>query len=480
MRKPNVSRLSLKSLRDHVNATTLDVALPDDDGDVHAMVYVPRFTVPVGLVAPSVPSQDLHLGGFLVDKFPASAIEYVGGIDKAASRPLAAPRIVLSDADQVVGRRTFGGSPVSLMSVREWGHLGWLSALLGHTLKGNTQGRRDARDPDEWPSYADRFGATDLTVPGTGPLSWSHNGLPSGIVDLLGNLMHYLAVDGAAPGSLLVIREAVLSEPGGINDIEGDFQISNPSHTYDSWYSFTNWPATNGLLRIDDELLVYESLTIDGGDPSIAHLVNCTRAQYGTSAVVHNEDAHAQLERWHVVAPGSYTGALGSAIDADDTEIVVDWGAAAHGQRDAEPTVGDVLCLEGEDVRVDQVVGATLTVTRGHNATTPGPHDAGVLFAKYPTTMTRASQGYVTGYAAGALRTHVDLEQLYLPAATQTSAPAGVASFIQFRLNSAAAWYLLRGASSARNAAESQLAMQLLADSTLPSGNQFRCVFYVS
>jgi hypothetical protein len=366
------------------------------------------------------------------------------------------------------------------MGVREWGHLAWLVALLGHTLKGNTQSRRDARDPDEWASYADRVGALQFTVPGSGPLSWFHNGLPSGIVDLLGNLPHFLATDGAAPASLLVVREAVLSDPDGITDEDTDFYISNPRHGYDSWFSFENWPESNGLIRIDNELVSYGTLTIDENDASIAHLTNCTRGRYGTSAASHAEDAAMQLERWHTVAPGSYAAKLAAGIDDQVGQLGLDWNAFSHGARDANPTIGDVLCLENEDVLVTGINGTDLAVTRGHNGTTPAAHLAGAFVVKYPTTMTRAQQGYVSGFATGAVRTHVDLEPLYLPAACQAAEPAGIQPYVQFSLKDAAAWYVLRGAPNQRNAAESQLSLQVLSGASVPNGNQWRCVRYVS
>lgn len=443
--KPSIDRLSLKSLRDRMSSLFLETPMVDDDGDVHTMIYVQRVTLPASCIAEGVPSRDLNLGGFLVDKYQASAIELIGGIQKAASRPLVEPEQFDEDTEAVVERRQFGGMPCRALGPTEWGHIAWIVRWLGHEIYGNTASGRDARDDDAFASYGEVVGAGPYTTGGgLCPPSWFHNGQPQGISDLIGNWGHLLLRDERlAPGAVLVERPAVLSESGGINDSETNFEIRND---LEDRYPLSDWPATDGLLLIGDERIVYATLT--DNEDGTATLAGCTRGAYGTTPAAHDEDADLVLERWHAVLPGGYTGRLDGAIDDTQTEVDVDWAEFGHGSRQAEPAEGDVVCLDNEDLLIESIDGATVTVQRGYNGTTPAAHDDLAIFTRYPTTMTRLSQGYVRGYATGTMHTHVDLEELYLPRETQTDVPTeGPKRTVTARLHPPAAgvWYMRRG-----------------------------------
>lgn len=64
----NVSKLSLASLREQINAATRTVEFQTDDGALTQMVYVPKFTVPAGVFeGGAFPKYDMNLGGFFMD-----------------------------------------------------------------------------------------------------------------------------------------------------------------------------------------------------------------------------------------------------------------------------------------------------------------------------------------------------------------------------------------------------------------------------
>ena len=44
-----IKHLSLKALREQINAQTREVHFLTDDGAITQMVYIPKFTVPAGL-----------------------------------------------------------------------------------------------------------------------------------------------------------------------------------------------------------------------------------------------------------------------------------------------------------------------------------------------------------------------------------------------------------------------------------------------
>ena len=66
-----IDYLSLKALRDQINAGTRNVTFVTDDGAPTQMVYIPRFTIPAGSMDTNgFPASDLTLGGFFSDKYP--------------------------------------------------------------------------------------------------------------------------------------------------------------------------------------------------------------------------------------------------------------------------------------------------------------------------------------------------------------------------------------------------------------------------
>lgn len=421
-------------LLDYIRRATRTLVLTDDDGDPHHMVFIPRFRIEAGAIAEGIPAHDLLLGGFCVDKYPCATKTFAGGAVKAVSRPLVAPVVSLTATEMAaaVSRRRFNGVACRMMGLREWGHLAWLVRLAGVELKGNLANGRDPRDADEWQSFAEP-GYAAPALAGTGPLSWFHNELPDGVADLLG-IPHALEASDIQTGVLGIVREATLI--GAIDAVETDFVVEDPRALHPPEAGFAHWPTTNGLIMLepDDiakrEFVVYGQLVPDPEDPARATLVNCLRGQYSTSADTHADGVACEQRAYHCIIPGGYAGFVDDAglnnTTPGSATFAWTYGMWAHGSRDAAPAAGDVLCCVDEDLLVESVDGNEMTVTRGHNETLIAAHPSGYPFACYSPTMNRDGQGRCVGYSDGVPRPHVDVEELYLPAAAAAAVPAGV------------------------------------------------------
>jgi hypothetical protein len=401
------------------------MSMQDSDGDAHIMIWVPRFRIPADLFGTGVPAQELKLGGFLVDALPASSISFPGGVLKAASNPNLQPAegATVAEAQAQAALRALGQSSAEVMGPREWGHLAWLIRVVGAEVKGNFDGGRDPRDANAWENYAEP--GYGQTYPGTSPQSWASNGQANGIVELLGNRYHMLpaTVQG---GALLIERSGELAED--IDDLANEFEIIDHMGDHAPNAGFAGWPASNGLVRISDELIVYEDLVINGGDPSRATLTNCSRGEYGTSADSHSEGDACHNQHWVCLIPNGYTGvAADGGLDNTDDESTFSWhyGPYGHGDRDESIQEDDILCCGIEDMQVQSVVGDQVTVLRGYNGTTKVAHPFGSTIACYSPDMTRTEQGKLKGFVDGTIRTGADVEDRYLAAATTVDAPEG-------------------------------------------------------
>lgn len=198
----------------------------------------------------------------------------------------------------------------------------------------------------------------------------------------------------------------------------------------------------NGLVIVDTgastEFIVYGQL-VPGQVPYRATLVDCQRGCFGTSPAAHFANVRADNRMLHCLIPGGYTAVIdGDGLNnTNPGQATFFWkyGIFEYGTRDGEPTPGTVLCCENEDLRVDSVNGAQMTVTRGFNGTPIAAHGNGRYFSQYSPTLRRASQGVQDGYALGPLRTHPDLQPLMLPLTTQATAPDGIRDFVWIDLH---------------------------------------------
>lgn len=440
---PNTSMRQLANrtayLRQRLAAMTQTVVMHDDEGVAHHMVWVPRFRLAQGALGTGLPSRELRMGGFLVDKYPCVALDYVGGAVKALSAPMRKPwgTLTLPEATAAAQARKFDGRSARLMTLREWGHLDWLIRAIGHDLRGNLDDGRDPRDTDVWESFGEP--GQGRVYAGSGPVSWFHNEHYDGIADLLGNVQHMLGESGfwyatrfyCNAGCLQVVRPATLVN--AIDAAEVSFEIQDPAGMYFPKAGFNQWPATAGLLLLHDgsgatEFVIYGTLVINPYMPWRATVTDCVRGRFGFGADPWNVGAACGLVRYHHLVPGSYIIESVEGLANEAGPSTVDWGYGRFefGTRDALPAINDVLCCYNEDLLVQGVSGQRLTVARGHNGTTIASHPAGRHLVKYSTTLNRSAQGQQTGYATGVVRTHADLEELRLPAVTQTGMPASL------------------------------------------------------
>lgn len=456
--RPNISKLSLKSLKDRLNAAVQTVVMPDSNGHLHHMVWIPRFRVPAGIFADG-PSQDLKLGGCLVDKYLLSA-RYIqpGPTLHGVSQPFAIPLTnkTLAEYRALAAARDLNLDQASpprvchVLSDREWGHLAWLVRILGHDLHGNSAHGRDAAAPDLWEHYCETSQA-GAGFGGTGPLAWSHNLLPGGIHDLLGHALHM--VDSAYQwGCVLVARRAVLDDDEGISDQDTTFVVRDDAAQHQPAASFAGWPAEGGLIDLEGEDIVYGALTREVGT-NRATLSECLR----TNGVPHANGATVEHRQYHCILPGGYSAFVdGDGLDNASDPAIFEWslGMFGYGTRDASPAPGDLVCCddqvhEAEDLLVLQVEGSQMTVARGQNGTPVSPHCHGSALIKYPPSMTRAGVGRVTGWVT-ALRAGGLVEEIGLPASAAIAPPAAPLGFADLRLNTGLGPVpLLRGSYSA-------------------------------
>ena len=83
------------------------------------------------------------------------------------------------------------GDGFHLMTNLEWALLALLSAANGHDVRGNTNRGKSHSHPEEKGTLANRGG---ITLTGSGPASWRHDGSMFGVSDLVGNIWEW--VDG--------------------------------------------------------------------------------------------------------------------------------------------------------------------------------------------------------------------------------------------------------------------------------------------
>ncbi|MBM4394348.1 MAG: hypothetical protein FJ087_01505 [Deltaproteobacteria bacterium] len=434
----NIDRLSLKALQDRLNAGLQLAVLQDALGDQHHMVWVPRFRVPAGWFGdpspPSDPSEDLLLGGFLVDKYLCSPrYAAVEPTTRAVSAPFRLPSVGFASKAVAVAQAAARNlnlnvglmdtpSPAHIMTLREWGHLAWLVRMLGHDLRGNTHGGRDDSDAVLWQNFAE-VNAAGPHYGGTGPLSWFHNRLANGIADLGGNVLQLMA-DEIAWGALHMYRSAELDDDEGISDADETFVLRDDAGLYPPNRGFAGWPEANGLLRIGTEHIVYGHLVVDPNGYR-ATVSECQRGAYGTVAAPHAKGDAAPLRWFQCLVPGGYTVKVtGTGLNNTTSPVTFswEWNLWGHGAHDASPAPGDLLCCDDgvnpfEDLLVTGVSGGQMTVARGQNGTPVNAHGTAPMLVRYSPTMNRVAAGVVNGYIR-TLRAGTFVSEMALPGTT--------------------------------------------------------------
>ena len=424
-----IKHLSLKSLREQINAQTREIHFLTDDGAITQMVYVPKFTVPAGLFeGGKFPAQPINLGGFFIDKYSCShkkATPFARGIGNnptindgdTNNVPVSLPgkvawtHINFDNAKKACANRKINGAPCHLVTMKEYATIIYLIKILGHEIRGNNNHGKDYRDTDAWENRGIRDVTNDAgdhnrVLTGTGPVSWSHNGTAQGIYDILGNTMEWLdfVIDN---GIYTHEKHARVNDNDGITD-------KDTTITLDTMESGEMWPSS-GMIKIEDEYISYSAINDQGDGRAI--LSGCARAQKGSVAAAHANDVMVYQLTDYCIKPGSCTAyiANGSGISAADTSIT--YTGLINGPGGNGFATGDIIQIENEQVKVTAVMPNTLTIERAQNGSAAGSHDKGVGITKSTPLMSNVSSSnnaYQQGWLI-AMRTEIDLAPLMLP-----------------------------------------------------------------
>lgn len=421
----NISNLSLASLREQINAQTRTVEFQTDDGALTQMVYVPKFTVPAGAFENGAyPKRDLNLGGFFMDKYQCShkkATAFSRGIndgatitsDDTTNIPVSLPGKVVwtqidwTNAKQACANRKINGQACHLVTMKEWATVCMLTKLLGHDIRGNNNYGWDYRDARDWAHCA----VADSTqsgrvLSGTGQVSWSHNGLASGIFDLVGNVWEW--IDFTINDGVYTHKKKAL-----INDSDG-ITAKDTTVTLDNMENGDTWPTT-GTIQIEDEIITYGAINYQGNGKAV--LSDCARAQQSTTAAIHADNTAVYQLTKYCVTPGGATAYIDNSAGMSTSDTAIVYKDLINGPGNNGFAVGDTLQVENEQMKVTEVVSNTLTVTRAVNGSHAATHAKGVAVAKVSTQMDNndpSGDAWQYGHLT-TMRTEQDLEWMALP-----------------------------------------------------------------
>lgn len=211
--------------------------LYDDKGMPSIMVKIPKMTyAQLGLGTSNATFPAFIVNGVEKDAIWISKYQNIVQNDRAYSLPGEDPKasITFDTALQVCKNKGAGWHCITNM---EWALLALWCKHNGTMPKGNNNYGKDSSETayKAIPSMArDAEGRIQRVATGTGPLSWSHDGTPSGIWDLNGNVREW---------------------NGGIRTVYGELQVLADNNAADNTKSqaanSTEWKAidaTTGAL----------------------------------------------------------------------------------------------------------------------------------------------------------------------------------------------------------------------------------------
>ena len=189
--------------------------LYDDKGMPSVMVKIPKMTyAQLGLGSNNSVHPAFIVNGTEVDAIYISKYQNIVQNGRAYSLPGQDPRTSIN-FDAALEACAAKGSGWHLMTRAEWAFLALWCKMNGTMPKGNNNYGKDHSESNykAIPTLREADGRIDRVATGTGPLSWSHDGTPSGIWDLNGNVSEWC---------------------GGIRTVYGELQILANNNAADS------------------------------------------------------------------------------------------------------------------------------------------------------------------------------------------------------------------------------------------------------
>lgn len=253
--------------------------LYDDKGMPSIMVKIPKQTyAQLGLGDSTEVHPAFMVNGKEVDAIYISKYQNIMQNNRAYSLPAQDPcvNVNFDTARQYCENK---GDGWHLMTRAEWALLALWCKQNGCMPKGNNNYGKDTSEAGykALPTSLDS-GKTGRVATGTGPLSWSHDGTPSGIWDLNGNVYEWV---------------------GGLRTVYGEIQVLANNNAADSAHSQSassaEWKAIDATTG--------EYITPDGNGTT----ANSVKADYISSKWVYSTAITNQVDNYQGCTFGSAT-----------------------------------------------------------------------------------------------------------------------------------------------------------------------------
>ena len=183
--------------------------LYDDKGIPSVMVKIPKQTLAdLGIGTSTTVHPAFKINGSEVDALYISKYQNVVNNSRAYSLPGRAPQINVN-FDNAANYCKNKGAGWHLMTRAEWALLALWCKKNGTQPLGNNAYGRDSTESviKAIPLTYTAEGKTMHVATGTGPLTWSHDGTPSGIWDLNGNVLEWVGGLRTVYGEVQVLAD---------------------------------------------------------------------------------------------------------------------------------------------------------------------------------------------------------------------------------------------------------------------------------